>query len=219
MNTISDSMNKIADSITNSHVNESVITEMWHHQIKHLDYDNLKHLVKIANEIHLTNIDLSNSSNYKLLKCKSCRWAFVKWKFFDQTSKAIRKNEIIHVNLIYSIKFTDYDKFKDYMSITDDWNNSIAVYFIKNKSEAVKYFQKYCNYKKTCKMSVLVICSNNEFVIKNRKFTVWKKDEEIKWRSTISYYSEQNEMLKVNQHILHLYATALLQNVELLMFL
>ena len=140
--------------------------------MKHLDYDNLKHLVKTADEIHLTDIDLSNSSSYKPLKCEPCRQAFVKQKLFDQTSRAIRKNEVIHVNLVYSIKSTGYDEFKGYISITDDWDGSIAVYFIKNKLKAVKYLQKYCNYKKTCKMSVLVICSNNEFVIKNRKFTV-----------------------------------------------
>ena len=84
------------------------------------------------------------------------------------------------MNLVYSIKFTDYDKFKDYISIIDDWNDSIAVYFIKNKSEAVKYLQKYYNYKKAHKMSILVICSNNESVIKNRKFIIWKKDKKIK---------------------------------------
>ena len=76
------------------------------------------------------------------------------------------------MNLVYSIKFTDYDKFKNYMFIINDWNDSIVVYFIKNKSEAVKYLQKYCNYKKTHKMSVLIIWSDNEFVIKNKKFII-----------------------------------------------
>ena len=140
--------------------------------MKHLDYNNLKHLVKTADEIHLTDINLSNSSSYKLSECESCRWAFVKQKLFNQTSKTIRKDEVIHMNLVYSIKSTDYDRFKNYMSITDDWNDFITVYFIKNKSEAVKYFQKYCNYKKAHKMSVLVICNDNEFVIKNREFII-----------------------------------------------
>ena len=187
--------------------------------MRHLDYNNLKHLVKTVNEIHLTDINLSNSSSYKSLKCESCRQTFVKWKLFDQILKAIREDEIIHVNLVYLIKFTDYDKFKDYIFITDDWNDFIAVYFIKNKFEAVKYLQKYCNCKKAHKISVLVICSDNEFVIKNRKFIIWKKNIKIEWRFTVFYHSEQNEMLKVNQHILHLCVMTLLQNAELLMFL
>ena len=176
---ISDFINKTADSITSDYASESATAEMWHHQMRHLDYDNLKHLVKIADEINLTNINLSNSSSYKLPKCKSCIQAFVKQKLFDQISQVTRKDEIIHVNLIYLIKSTDYDRFKDYVFITDNWNDSIAVYFIKNKSEAVKYLQKYCNYKKAHKMSVLMICSDNEFVIKNRKFIIWRKNKEI----------------------------------------
>ena len=88
--------------------------------MRHLDYDNLKHLVKIVNEIHLTDINLSNSSNYKFLKCKSCRQTFVKQKLFDQISRVIKKNEVIHVNLVYLIKSTDYDEFKNYVFITDD---------------------------------------------------------------------------------------------------
>ena len=64
-----------------------------------------------------------------------------------------------------------------------------------------------------------MICSNNESVIKNRKFIIWRKNEEIEWKSIVFYYSEQNEMSEVNQHILHLCATALLQNARLPMFL
>ena len=147
--------------------------------MRYLDYDNLKHLVKTVNEIHLTDINLSNSSSYKLLKYELCRQIFVKQKLFDWAFRAIRKDEVIHVNLVYSIKSTDYDEFKDYVSIMNDWDDSIAVYFIKNKLEAVKYLQKYCNYKKACKMPVLVICSDNESVIKNREFIIWRKDKEI----------------------------------------
>ena len=88
--------------------------------MRHLDYDNLKYLVKTVNEIHLMNIDLSNSSSYKLSECESCRQTFVKQKLFDQTSRTIRENEIIHVNLVYLIKFINYDRFKDYVFITDD---------------------------------------------------------------------------------------------------
>jgi len=169
---ISDFMNKTVNSITSNHVSEFIIAEMWYHWMRYLDYNNLKCLIKIADKIHLMNIDLSNSSSYKFSECKSCKQTFVKQKFFNQILQATKENEIIHVNLIYLIKFTDYDEFKNYMFITDDWNDFIIVYFIKNKSEAVKYLQKYCNYKKAHKMSVLVICSNNKFVIKNRKFII-----------------------------------------------
>ena len=88
--------------------------------MRHLDYDNLKCLVKTANEIHLTDINLSNSSSYKLSKCESCRQTFAKQKLFDQTSRTIKEDEVIHVNLVYLIKSIDYDEFKDYVSITDD---------------------------------------------------------------------------------------------------
>ncbi len=88
--------------------------------MRHLNYNNLKHLVKTADEIHLTDINLSNSSSYKLSKCESCRQTFVKQKLFDQISQATREDEVIHVNLVHLIKSTDYDEFKDYMFITDD---------------------------------------------------------------------------------------------------
>ena len=113
-------MNKTADSIINDHASKLIIIKTWHHQMRHLNYDNFKCLIKTADEIHLMNIILSNFSSYKLLKCKSCRQTFVKQKLFDQISQVIRKNEIIHMNLIYLIKFTDYDRFKNYMFITNN---------------------------------------------------------------------------------------------------
>ena len=82
----SSSMNKAADSITSGHASGSVTAETWHHQMRHLDYNNLKCLVKAADEIHLTDINLSNSSSYKFLECESCRQIFVKQKLFDQIS-------------------------------------------------------------------------------------------------------------------------------------
>ena len=111
---------KAANSTTSGHASGSATAETWHRRMGHLGYDNLKRLVKAANGIHLTDINLSNPSSYKPPECEPCRQAFAKQKPFGQAPRAIREDEVIHVNLVYLIKSTGYDRFKDYMSITDD---------------------------------------------------------------------------------------------------
>ena len=111
---------KAADPTTSGHASGSATAETWHRRMGHLGYDNLKRLVKAADGIHLTDIDLSNPSSYKPPECEPCRRAFAKRKPFGQAPRATREDEVIHVNLVYPIKPTGYDRSKGYVSITDN---------------------------------------------------------------------------------------------------
>ena len=105
-------------------------SEIWHQQMRHISYDNLRKLIKVTDEIVLFDTqELFNLKTFKKFECDSCSHIFVKHKFFDKALQIIQKDKLIHVNLIYSIKSISYNKFKNYMFITDDYDRIISVHF------------------------------------------------------------------------------------------
>ena len=94
----------------------------------------------------------------------------MKHKSFDKASHTIKERELIHVDLIYLIKSTEYDEFKNYMSITDDYDETVFVHLIKNKLKMTIKLQRFYKYQKNCEKSVLTISSDVENIIKKTEF-------------------------------------------------
>ena len=132
------------------------------------------------NEIILSDTqELFNFKTFKKPECDSCSHTFVKCKSFDKTFHATKEKELIHVNLIYLIKSTEYDEFKDYMSITDNYNETVFVHLFKNKSEMTMKLQRFCNYQKSHEKPVLTIDSDVKSIIKKTEFQNYIQTEHI----------------------------------------
>ena len=159
----------------------------------HLGFDNLKRLTKVADGIVISDLHAPDKP-----ECQPCHKALAKRKPFRTAPRATKPGELIHVDLVFPLKPTVYNGARGYLSITDDCDGAITVYFIKTKPEAALRLQEYCNYKKTRSEPVLCIASDQESVIKDREFTIWRKKEGIEWRPAVAYHPEQNGMAEVN---------------------
>ena len=65
------------------------------------------------------------------------------------------------------------------MSITNDYDETVSVYLIKNKSEVAIKLQKFCKYQKNCEKPVLAISNNVKNVIKRTEFQNYMQTEHI----------------------------------------
>ena len=63
-------------------------SKIWHRRIRHLDYDNLKKLVKVADGIILFDARELFDSKFKRSDCDPCHRTLAKRKPFDKASKA-----------------------------------------------------------------------------------------------------------------------------------
>ena len=148
--------------------------------MRHLDYDSLKKLIKVTDEIVLSDVqELFDVKTFKKPECDSCSHTFTKCKLFDKTSYATKEEKLIHVDLIYSIRSTEYNEFKDYMSITDDYDETVSVHLFKNKLEMIIKLQRFCEYQKSHEKSVLAIDNDVESVIKRTEFQNYMQKKHI----------------------------------------
>src|SRR5437870_1311766 len=114
--------------------------------MKHLDYDNLKKLVKVADEIILFDAQELFNSKFKKPDCDLCHRMLAKHKLFDKTSRATHEGELIHINLIISLNLTIYDRCKDYILIINNYTSIVTTYFFKKKPEAALKLREYYLY-------------------------------------------------------------------------
>jgi hypothetical protein len=195
-------------------------SETWHRRMGHLGYDSLRKLTKVADGIVLSDArELFDLKTFKKPECDPCSRTFAKRKPFGKAPRATKEGELIHVDLVYPIKPIGYDGSKGYMSITDDYDGTVSVHLIKNKPEAAIKLQRFCEYQKSRGKPVLAISSDVESVIKSTGFQNYMEREHIDWRPGLAYHPEQNGMAEINQHVLHLRATALLADAGLPKFL
>ena len=187
--------------------------DLWHQRLGHVSDQTLK--VIVEKEL-LTGIKIPKSQTISF--CEGC----VVGKMAKKTHKAIgeirtkRKLELVHSDVCGPITPGSLNGSKYFITFTDDFSRCTAVYFMKEKSEALdkfKEFEAMVVGESGLKIGSLRTDNGGEYF--SEKFKAYLKSRQINHQTTVPYTPEQNGVAERVNRTLTEKARAMVAQAEL----
>ena len=126
----------VNDILSSDQVNLTCDVKTWHEILGHCNVDDVLKLPEVVEGMKITG-------NTKL-DCSVCtEGKFTNSRNKKLDAKAKAPLELVHTDLAGPIDPTGQDGHRYAISFTDDFSGAVAVYFIKNKSDATQATQKF----------------------------------------------------------------------------
>ncbi len=189
----------------------------WYKQLTHLNMTDVKRLVNMSIDIDVNSTDSLKNEESSELICKIC--------VIDKQNRTssrkshirvIKVNELVHSNLIDDDKiFKINEEFRYVAIMIDDYSQYTIIYLLQRKFDLKDILWKYLKFMKIQNTSIQRLRSNNEDEYADHQIIELLEEHEIKWKSTTSYNSSQNEVAKQCFHTLFERTHAILTSVNL----
>ncbi len=211
-------------NLSNSWVNltsssESVKTSwrQWHKRLAHLNMTDIKRLVNMSIDINVNSANSLEDEEFSESICETCVIDKQNWVSSQKPHiKVIKVNELVHMNLVNDGKISQIDEeFRYVATFIDDYSQYMITYLLKQKFDLKNKLWNYLKLMKTQNISIHRLRSGNEDEYADHQIIELLKEHEIKWESTTSYNSSQNEVAERCFHTLFERTRAILTSVKL----
>ncbi len=109
--------------------------------------------------------------------------------------RVIKVDELVHTNLADDGKISKIDEESKYVAtMIDDYSEHTIIYLLERKFELKGVLRDYLKLMKTRNTSIHWLRSDNEDEYADHQTIELLKEHEVKWKSTTSYNSSQNEV-------------------------
>ncbi len=199
---------------------ESVKTSwcQWHKRLAHLNMTNVKRLINMSIDIDVNSTNSLENKKFSEMICEICV-IDKQHRMSSQKShiKVIKVDELVHTNLVDDDKISKInEEFKYVTTMIDDYSEHTIIYLLERKFELKDVLRNYLKLMKTWSTSIYRLHSDNEDKYADHQIIELLKEHEIKWKSTTSYNSSQNEIAERCFHTLFERTRAILTSVKLL---
>lgn len=163
--------------------------QMWHERLGHLNFQDLKELVKknVATGIKFVTIE-------RQPHCDVCiKGKLSTLPFSERTTKSKRPLEIIHSDICGPMRTESNGRGKYFVTFIDDYSRWCEVYILKNKSDVFQAFRNYKSHvEKQTGHQIKALQSDNGKEYCSNIFTEYLRSHGIKRRLSAPYTPQQN---------------------------
>ncbi len=208
----------------NSRVNltsssESVKTSwcQWHKRLAHLNMTDVKRLVNMSIDINVNSANSLEGEEFSESICETCVIDKQNWASSRKSHiRVIKVDELIHTNLVDDGKISQIDEeFRYVATFIDDYSQYTITYLLKRKFDLKDELRNYLKLMKTRDILIHWLRSDNEDKYADHQIIELLKEHEVKWESTTSYNSSQNEVAERCFRTLFERTRAILTSVKL----
>ncbi len=162
--------------------------ELWHRRMGHIHPEGL---LQMSRQKMVNGLPLKKDSKLKF--CGSCQYGKQSRSPFPKGAvRAKEVMEIIHSDLC-GPNSTSIGGSKYFITFIDDYSRHVAVYFMREKSQALSFFKTYVAAMENLtgkKVKILQTDNGTEYV--NKEFNEYLNGKGIQRRLTVPYTPEQN---------------------------
>lgn len=167
-------------------------SDIWHRRLGHINSDSLNKMKNGAVE-GISFPEKANISKSSCIIC--CEGKQARLPFQHSTSKTEDVLEVIHADVGGPMEKPSIGQSRYYVLFVDDYSKMSFVYFMKEKSEVLKYFKEFqtmTEKQKGKKIKILRTDNGGEFC--SLEFEKYLKERGIVHQKTNPYTPEQNGM-------------------------
>ncbi len=199
---------------------ESVKTSwrQWYKWLAHLNMTDVKRLVNMSININVNSANSLEDEEFSESICETYVIDKQNWVSSQKFHiRVIKVDELVHTNLVDDDKISQInEEFRYVATFIDDYSQYTITYLLKRKFDLKDELWNYLKLMKTQDTSIHQLRSNNEDEYADHQIIELLKEHEIKWESTTSYNSSQNEVAKRCFRTLFERTRAILTSVKLL---
>ncbi len=189
----------------------------WHKRLAHLNMTDVKRLINMSIDI---DVNSTNSLENKKSSEMICEICVIDKQHRTSSRKphirVIKVDELVHTNLVDDDKISKIDEESRYVTtMINDYSEHTTIYLLERKFELKDVLRNYLKLMKTRDTSIHRLRSDNEDEYADHQIIELLKEHEIKWESTTSYNSSQNEVAERCFCILFERTRAILTSVKL----
>ncbi len=177
----------------------------------------VKRLVNMSIDINVNSANSLEDEEFLELICETCVIDKQNWVLSRKSHiRVIKVDELVHMNLINDDKISQIDEeFRYVATFIDDYSQYMITYLLKSKFDLKNELWNYLKLMKTWNISIHWLHSDNEDEYADHQIIELLKEHEIKWESTTSYNSSQNEVAERYFHTLFERTHAILTSIKL----
>ncbi len=189
----------------------------WHKRLAHLNMTDVKRLVNMSIDIDVNSTDSLKNEEFSESICEIC--------IIDKQNRTssrkphirvIKVDELVYLNLVNDGKISKIDEeFRYVATMIDDYSQYTIIYLLKRKFDLKDVLRKYLKFMKTQSTSIQRLRSDNEDEYADHQIIELLEEHEVKWESTTSYNSSQNEVAERCFRTLFERTRAILTSVKL----
>ena len=198
---------------------ESVKTSwhQWYKWLTHLNMTDVKRLVNMSIDIDVNFANSLEGEEFSESICETCVIDKQNWVSSRKSHiRVIKVDELVYTNLIDDDKISQInEEFRYVTTMIDDYSQYMITYLLKRKFNLKDELQNYLKLMKTWNTSIHWLHSDNEDEYADHQIIELLKEHEIKWESTTSYNSSQNEVAERYFHTLFERTHAILTSIKL----
>ena len=162
---------------------------LWHKRFGHLNLHGLKVLSQKEMMRDLPSIKESKEV------CEGCQYGKQHRQAFPSGKAWRAKNclELVHTDVCGPMRTPSHEQYRCFILFIDDCTRMTWVYFLHDRSEVFKIFQKFKNYvEKQSGHYIKVLRSDRGKEYTSNKFNKFCEDEGVERQLTVGYAPEQN---------------------------
>ncbi len=189
----------------------------WHKRLAHVNMADVKRLVNMSIDIDVNSADSLKNEEFSESICEACVIGKQNRTSSGKSHiRVIKVDELVHSDLIGDGKISKIDEgFRYVATMIDDYSQYTTTYLLKRKSDLKGVLRKYLEFMKTQGTSVQRLRSDNEGEYADHQIIELLEEHGVKWESTTSYNSSQNEVAEWCFRTLFERTRAILTSVKL----
>lgn len=161
--------------------------QAWHEILGHCNYDDVLRLHDVVD-----GMQIKGKMSKPEQECEVCiQGKFTQTRNRNPDARAKAPLEMIHTDLAGPIATESLDGYKYAQSFTDDYSNTVFVYFLKKKSDAVQATEKFLA-DVSCYGKVKCMRSDNGTEFTGGDFQALLRKSKIRHETTAPYSPHQN---------------------------
>lgn len=183
---VSETISSKCGDISDCHAVKTVESlSVWHNRLAHQNMKQVKHF------LNQKKINFIEDKNFVCEKCLAGKQH--RMPFENSVSRASKPLELVHADVCGPMETISLGGARYFLLLKDDFTSYRKVFFMKQKSEVVKYIQVFIDAAEretNCKMKVLRTDNGLEFV--NKEVANILKKKGICHQRSVAYTPEQN---------------------------
>lgn len=186
---LTDNVYKLVFKKTVCALKVSVTPDVWHRRFGHLNYKDLK----VMSEGIVNGFECKNKFNPNEVCIVCCEGKQARLQFKHQGCRANKVLELIHADLCGPMEVTSLGGSRFFLLLGDDYTKMVFIYFLKEKSEALKHFidfKRFAENQRGEKIKTFRSDNGGEFC--SNAFETFLKDNGIVHQKSNPYTPQQN---------------------------
>lgn len=191
---------RISPFISNLHLSN---IDLWHFRLGHLSFDTMKHIGFSCNNVKQT------------VSCQVCPRAKLHRQPFPLSmNKALKKFEVLHVDLWGPYKCHTYSGFQYFLTVVDDCSRAMWVHLLSHKSNAFPMLQAFIlQIEKQFDTAVKIIRSDNGLEFQDTSALQFYKEKGIIHQTSCVERPQQNGIVeRKHKHVLEVARALMIQS-------